>query len=159
MRGMCLEPKMTKSNTKNLNFDVVILKIAWHDFLTSYWFLIGTKLKLISTWQKNFMFLYYICQFLGSQTWVQTSFQTFCVLDSANRPQKQHFWRYENCCHFANNSPILMIFFFVFLVTARAIGIWPEITPLTDMKYPPVPPTDGRGQRARPPVQIHRHLA
>ncbi len=44
-----------------------------------------------------------------------------------------------------------MIFFFVFLVTARAIEIWPETKILTDMKHLSVPPTIGvRGKFFQP---------
>ncbi len=42
MHGICPEPKMTKFNTKILNFDVLILKTLWHRQLISYLFFIRT---------------------------------------------------------------------------------------------------------------------
>ena len=75
---------------------------------------------MIHSLKENLSFLSNIYQIGGSQTWAQTEYRGFRRLNLDDRPQKLHFLEYGNCCNSVNNGPILMIFFFVFLVRPRA---------------------------------------
>ena len=63
--------------------------------------------------KENLSFLSHIWKIGGSQAWTQTGYRGFRQLDLDDRPQKLHFYEYENGCNFVNNGPILMIFFFL----------------------------------------------
>ncbi len=110
---------------------------------------------MIHSLKENLSFLSNIYQIGGSQTWAQTGYRGFRRLNLDDRPQKLHFFEYGNCCNFVNNGPILMIFFFVFLVRLRANRIWPETTSLVIIEYLPVPPTST--YKIKDAVTIQQH--